>query len=284
MPMDSKRISLCCPDNEKSCFACCPPIRTPGYEHIQYLPIIRRILLENTSQFDSLDKSIKPITGFSCWALGYLDKEFRQVGCLLHPARNKGTDLRYRIDYGKKCSRETCQEEKSFSRLDLNTRKFWLHLADGLDSFTYSSRVSNRLFSILGWGKYLLTLISAGTQGKTISRESFFSEYCFFSTDLSSKGSAYLIARIIDEGNIKLLKNRLFRKNFENFTTRLSGQLKAEYGRPDKGSYVHMLDIDPEFSDFLRISCGISKIMPADAARIRKQVTEDLVKFKGNPL
>lgn len=30
------------------------------------------------------------ITGFSCWALGYMDNGHKMVGCLLHPGQNGG--------------------------------------------------------------------------------------------------------------------------------------------------------------------------------------------------
>lgn len=92
--------TLCVPDARRSCFACCPPIRPAGYEHIQYRNMVMRMLRENTRDFAAGGGGL--ITGFSCWALGYLDEDFRQVGCLLHPARNHGQDLRYRVGYEEK--------------------------------------------------------------------------------------------------------------------------------------------------------------------------------------
>ncbi|MFH0844586.1 MAG: hypothetical protein V1930_03855 [Pseudomonadota bacterium] len=116
--------TLCFPDHEKSCFACCPPIRPAGYEHIQYRDILKRFLREDTESFKKRNDAIGPITGLSCWALGHMYNSFKQVGCMLHPAQNDGVDLRYRVDYGEKCSRETCREEKIFSKLDKNDRVF----------------------------------------------------------------------------------------------------------------------------------------------------------------
>ena len=121
--------TLCFPDNRKSCFACCPPIRPPNYEHIQYKNLIQRMLRENTRAFSTRGEKVLPITGFSCWALGYLDKECRLVGCLLHPSRNRGKDLRFRVDYGGKCGRESCPESKVFLELGLDERELWLCLA-----------------------------------------------------------------------------------------------------------------------------------------------------------
>ena len=94
--------TLCVPDAQRSCFACCPPIRPAGYEHIQYRNMVMRMLRENTKGFAAGGGGRSPITGFSCWALGYLDENFRQVGCLLHPAMNNGKDLRYRVGFGEK--------------------------------------------------------------------------------------------------------------------------------------------------------------------------------------
>ena len=157
--------SLCLPDKEKSCFACCPPIRPAGYEHIHYQNIIRRLLRENSQDFSKKVAGVIPITGFSCWALGYIDQGHRLIGCLLHPGQNHGRDLRYRVDYGNKCRREACQEAKIFSRMHGAERDFWLPLADGLDSFAYSSREKNPLFRILGWGGDILGIVAKAEAG-----------------------------------------------------------------------------------------------------------------------
>ena len=77
----------------------------------------KRDLKENSEDFDRQGKGIIPITGFSCWALGYLKDNHRLIGCMLHPFQNDGVDLRFRVDYGEKCSRESCEEQKVFSGL-----------------------------------------------------------------------------------------------------------------------------------------------------------------------
>ncbi|MBL7211240.1 MAG: hypothetical protein ISS61_02540 [Desulfobacteraceae bacterium] len=58
--------TLCLPDTEKNCFACCPPIRPAGYEHLQHTGIVKRMLRENTRAFAGKGAAISPITGFSC--------------------------------------------------------------------------------------------------------------------------------------------------------------------------------------------------------------------------
>ena len=102
--MKDNEVTFCFPNQEKTCFACCPPIRPADYEHLEYKNIIERILRENTEGFRNRDEGIVQITGFSCWALGYIDGNHRLVGCLLHPAQNKGVDLRHRVGYEKKWS------------------------------------------------------------------------------------------------------------------------------------------------------------------------------------
>jgi hypothetical protein len=160
--------TLCAPDQEKSCFACCPPIRPPGYEHLQYTNEIKRVLRENTASLRREEKSLLPITGFSCWALGHLDGGFKRIGCLLHPSQNGGEDLRYRVDYGDKCARESCLEAGIFARLCPEARNFWVRLSEGLDSFSYSSRTLNPLFRILGWGGAVLNLVATAERERDL--------------------------------------------------------------------------------------------------------------------
>ncbi len=271
--------TLCFPDGEKSCFACCPPIRPSGYEHIQYKNTIQRMLRENTSACKTAQEGISPITGFSCWALGYLDKKFRLVGCMLHPAQNGGKDLRFRVDYGDKCRRENCPESKVFLELDVNVRRFWLHLSDGLDSFSYSSQRINPLFRMMRWGSRLLSLVARKEEGVTFNKESFFSAYPFFSTRLNSRANAYLIDRLIDKNRVGMLETELFRERFEHFSRRLSGALKRVSSPFSGPRYTHSLDLDPRFLDFLRLSVGISRIELADALRLKERVDRAIKKF-----
>jgi len=109
--------------------------------------MVKRVLRENTEAFQTAEREAIPITGFSCWALGYIDRSYKRVGCLLHPAQNGGVDLRHRINYGDKCRRELCPEAGVFSELSAETQRFWLGLADDLESFSYSSRRMNPCLS-----------------------------------------------------------------------------------------------------------------------------------------
>ena len=272
-------LSLCSPDKDKSCFACCPPIRPAGYEHIQYKNFIKRVLRENSRNFNRKERSIVPVTGFSCWALGYADKDCKLPGCLLHPAGNKGSDLRYRIDYGDKCSREACLEEKVFRQLDNEDRRFWLNLADGLDSFEYSSRKFNPIFRLMEWGISILNLIRENEGGNVLDRDVFFRSYPFFKTELSPRGNAYLINELVNKKGISVLTIESFRKDFENFSFSVSEAIMHRYGGSSDGPHTHLIEIDRGFSDFLRLSVRIFRIDQNDALDIKAILDEEILKF-----
>lgn len=276
--------TLCFPDGEKSCFFCCPPIRPAGYDHIQYKNIIRRILRENNEAFQMHAKDIIPITGFSCWALGYMDKSYGLIGCLLHPAQNGGVDLRYRTDYGEKCERELCPEAKVFSGLALEEKKFWLQLAHGLDSFSFSSRMRNPLFIMMGWGGHLLSLLASKEDYGAITRESFFRSYPFFSTSIPPRPNAYLINWLLNSEGTHILRSPAFKPEFEIFSRRISKALSqtAQQNNPPQhpALHTHLLDLDRDFLDFLRLSARITRTTKEDASVLKKLVDRELEEFR----
>jgi hypothetical protein len=272
--------TLCAPDQEKSCFACCPPIRPPGYEHFQYIHEIKRVLRENTASLRREDKSLSPITGFSCWALGYLDGGFKRIGCLLHPSQNDGEDLRFRVDFGDKCARESCVEAGIFTHLAPEAKVFWLRLSKGLDSFSYSSRTLNLLFPILGWGVRLLNLVAMAEKDRDLYGDTILETYSFFKTTLSPRANAYLLKTIIHSENLDLLKNTCFRGRFEELCHRLSKQMSLKVLNSSSAPYVHLLPMDPDFLDFMRLSGRISKADEEEATLLKEFVDHDLAEFK----
>ena len=278
--MNSTEPSLCFPDQEKTCFACCPPIRPAGYDHIQYRNIIKRVLRENVRDFRKNDREVIPITGFSCWALGYVDPDYKLVGCMLHPAQNKGIDFRYRIDYGDKCRREICPEGKIFSGLNKDEQRFWLQLTDGLDSFAYSSRKMNPLFKMMGWGTHLLRLIARKEDKGSFTKDSFFKAYPFFTTGISPRANIYLLKKLLSEKEIHLLKSDYFRTEFEGFALRILDRINHLLHEPPHGPHVHLLDLDHDFLLFLRLSLGIVKINKEGALSLKEIVDEELKRFK----
>jgi hypothetical protein len=195
---------------------------------------------------------------------------------MLHPGQNNGIDLRYRIDYGDKCRRESCQEERIFSKLGNDDKIFWLHLADGLDSFAYSSLEINPLFNMMGWGIFALSLIALTEKGKVFNRESFFSSYPFFRTTLMPKANAYLLRQFLIKGDLSFLRKESFRSDFENLSIRILKKIVKKLPDKTEGEYVHLLDIDLEFSDFLRLSARRTKMDKDRASLIKAVVDKEL--------
>ena len=271
-------ITLCAPDNEKSCFACCPPIRPKGYEHIQYRNIIKRMLRDNTQAFDPAQNSVKPITGFSCWALGYVDKEFKKVGCLLHPARHNGRDLRYRTGYGEKCRRESCPQSITFLGLSKEAQEFFLHLTSGLDSFEYSSRKYNPLFSLLGWGTKILEKVAGRSKTNPLDRDTFFSRYPVLVTIPDPRASRYLLEPIVDNLGIDILENKQFSFVFQNYFKNTVEEL-SDLGLPVGHTFTHQLGMGEPFQDLLRLGAGIRKIDKDKALILKEKVDRDLEIF-----
>jgi len=279
-PVTDRPATLCAPDQNKSCFACCPPIRPPRYEHLQYASEIKRILRENTASLRRNDRSLSPITGFSCWALGYLDDGFKRIGCLLHPSQHNGEDLRFRVDYGDKCSRESCVEAAIFAQLSPEAKCFWLRLTEGLDSFSYSSRSLNPLFHILGWGAPVLNFVAKAEKEEESAGNSILDTYSFFKTTLFPRANAYLLRLLLDSANPELLTNEGFRGQFEEMSRRLSRELPLKALGSSSAPYVHLLPLDSDFLDFLRLGCRISRLDQEEAASLKEVVDHGLVQFR----
>ncbi len=257
------------PDNEKSCFACCPPIRPKGYEHIQYKNIVKRILRENTSSFRLTEK---PITGYSCWALGYLDDQYRLVGCLLHPARNNGVDLRHLTGYGDKCRREYCLEAKIFSELNNETKLFLLKFCKGMDSFLYSSRTKNPLFQLIRWGKDILEYIAEIDSNKISSTQfdQLKQRYPFLKTQIDPRAVAYFVKERLKKGAMPDSKEI---SSFLSYTKRLAEHItKSSFEK----TYTHLLPMDRDFLDFIRLGLGIKKISYKEAVSLKMNISSYL--------
>jgi hypothetical protein len=184
------------------------------------------------------------------------------------------------VDYGNKCRRESCPAAEVFSTLKPEQRKFWLHLADGLDAFSYSSRKHNPLFMMMEWGNLLLGLIAAEESGVTFTWPEFLDRYPFFSADVSPKANAYLTNRLIQGLTLDLLRTVHFRLEFEHFSEQIGDRVKKEFSRQGGGDPVHRLDMDRHFLNFLRLSAGIRRIHREDALGLKGMVDQELDLFK----
>lgn len=84
--------------------------------------------------------------------LGFLEVGERQAGCLFHPARNQGRDLRDLTGYGDKCRREWCLEARAFAQISPADQNRLIDLCRGMDGFVFSSLDKNPLMRLLGFG------------------------------------------------------------------------------------------------------------------------------------
>lgn len=152
-PVSSSGLApLCSPGRGLTCFACCPPIRPAGHDHLDHRSSWRRFLSDNRAEFLAGHRPEKEILGFFCPGLGFLDPAGKTAGCLYHPLRNSGQDLRVATGYQPKCARETCPELRAFARLEPASREALLDLCAGLDAFGFSSRRANPVMRLLGFG------------------------------------------------------------------------------------------------------------------------------------
>ena len=150
--------SLCFPDQEKSCFYCCPPIRDPEADPLDSIKEKSSLLRNNRKNLQKNLADPHEISGEECWGLGFLDDQEKQAGCLLHPLRHQGRDLRHLTGYQFKCANALCREALVFAELPEAEQKFCLAICQGMDSFHYSSR-RNPLMRLLAWDKEMVQII-----------------------------------------------------------------------------------------------------------------------------
>lgn len=124
-------IHLCQPDSCKSCGACCGLYNYGDSRRESLLPRLRR----RTELFHKSVGEKRDLTAFSdmitktepqdklyeviycCEYLGFLDNDEKRVGCLLHPLKNEGVDLRDVSFYGRElCDGHFCPSYHHLSR------------------------------------------------------------------------------------------------------------------------------------------------------------------------
>jgi len=262
----------------KTCFRCCPPIRPVDYDHVLYRSFIERELREHTYAVKERPPCLKPITGYTCWGLGYLDPDYRLVGCLLHPARNNGADLRHLIDYGNKCRLATCREAVHFQGLAGRHQTFWLGLCFDLDSFEYSSPGINPLFHVLLWGSQLLTAIAQKELPETAGDPLIFEKYPFLG--LPRPGARrYLIERIERTFGMETISSLRFVERFEDRRKALV-RSHANPGTDQwDAPFTHKLGLEVSFSDFLRLELKYRRITKKLALDLKDLIDSEMMKW-----
>ncbi len=268
--------SLCRPDEEKSCFRCCPPIRPAGYDHLSHRAILEKILLENTAVQAEGATARRMITGYSCWGLGYLDAEHRLVGCLLHPACNQGRDLRGLTGYGDKCRRELCLEARAMAELPGWQAEKILELARGLDSFEYSSPSANPVFRLLLWGSAVIgALLDLEKEG--LVREDYRRRWAVLDRELSPETDGFPLERLLLTRPLADMAEPAFLQRYRETMAKFIAARRSVYSPPaDNRPYVHQLDLPASFARFLRSALGRPRSSPGQARELLGDLEQTL--------
>ena len=278
-------LTLCSPGPDTSCFGCCPPIRPAHYDPLAFASSLKREFVEHRHRFLADGPRSRPIVGFSCWALGYLDEKGRRIGCLLHPSRHGGRDLRFLTGYGDKCRREMCLAAQSFARLAPAGQTFWLTLARGLNSFYFSSPRSNSLFHVLLWGPALLeTLRIKAEQDGFTATELIWQQPFLVNPGWSPRGHRFLFRLVVEvqasspDAPVKPL-DRLGRGLWEKI--RSLPEAVASGNRSPQAHYLHQLPLEEDFVDFLRVGLGWLHSTYHQACALQERIEELMPDFCG---
>ena len=270
-------MNLCAPNEEFSCFACCPPIRPAGYDHLDYRSSIARELSDNRALYLRDGPRFRPIVGFTCWALGFLDARGHTAGCLLHPCRNNGEDLRNLVDYGNKCRRESCLPARTFDLMPTDHRRFWLVLVDGFDSFRYSSPRENPLFRILLWGHEVLRhLQSEATLRSWGTRDLLANHPFLMDPGWNPRSHRYLFRLTLDMAADGSNSPEDLEKSCQNLWRRILALPLNQMTSPgaDEEVLTHMLPMETDYLDFMRLALGWKRTSPAVARTLREMILD----------
>jgi hypothetical protein len=288
--------SLCRPDSEKTCFFCCPPLRPHGYDPLQKRSALKPMLRRNRELFlntkqASTGLSPNPINGWDCWGLGYLDEGEQKVGCLLHPSQHSGNDYRYLVEYEGKCAWEICLEAKTFDALGEKAKQFYLDMTIGMDSFEYSSREWNPVFTILLWGRMVGEKIAETEGFRRIHRNELKERYNALFTILSYKTDGYLVEEIVKRAGFSCIRKPHF---FEHYNKGKAGLLLKH--RIDDASFpitqkanpsnrpVHLFDVPLSFSRFLKFALNIWNAPEERVSYLKKEIDREIESFVENSL
>jgi hypothetical protein len=168
--------------------------------------------------------------GFSCPGLGFLDSAGTQVGCLLHPARNQGRDLREPTGYREKCARESCPQFRAHAALDEQSRALLISLCAGMDPFTFSSRNANPLMRLLAFGPE----VAAAAAGLSPSNIEELAAWTWLQEADPAHG--WLLARMLEKRGPGVLREpnvtKLLRNKAADLAKRLGPAPPLEQGEP----------------------------------------------------
>lgn len=257
---------LCRPADDLACCGCCPPIRPPGFDHLNNKTDLTAQLKANTENFYQ-GRLGAEIDGRSCWGLGFLDNNHRLIGCLLHPARNRGRDLRGPTGYRDKCDRETCPQFKTFAALAPEQRARAINLvrrsgAAG-DSFRFSSSKANPLWSLLAWGAEVLEATEPWWDREDSALFSYLTG-CH-----RPRAMAWPLVRTAGTKGSDWLNDRTNQARLELAVARLAARLGPFPASPLANEpFVHRLGLEPLKADFIRLGLGLARLNRQRAAEL----------------
>jgi hypothetical protein len=128
----------------------------------------------------------------------------------------------------------------------------------------------------MGWGLKLLHLIPQWEEGRVYEATSFIDAYPFFRTSLSPRGHAYLLDRVLSKRKQHLLKDEGFRSEFEAFSTTWMTRDWGGFAPVSNAPYTHLLNLDRDFLDFVRLSLGMHRIDKATACHLKIKLDDAL--------
>lgn len=120
---NSNIFVLCQPDSKKSCGACCGLYNYVDSSRSSLMQRLRsrtkrfRELMKKPGNVERYSRETLAVEDFKkryevihcCEYLGFLDKDEKKVGCLLHPQQNQGSDMRDVSFYGQElCAGHLC--------------------------------------------------------------------------------------------------------------------------------------------------------------------------------
>ncbi|MBU2552615.1 MAG: hypothetical protein KKB20_29650 [Proteobacteria bacterium] len=263
--------NLCRPDEVRTCFGCCPPIRPAAYDHTDHRPALERQFQENARLVESRIDRPAVINGLSCWGLGFLDPDRTRVGCLLHPAHRAGRDLRGLTGYGDKCRRELCREAEIFARLPADQASLVLGPARGLDAFAYSSRSYNPVFRLLRWGPAVIAGLAALEPGG-LTPESYRTRWSVLDRDLGPGRDGYAVETLLGRLSLAELARPEFLARYDRVWEDFIRKHRAVYHPPrDNRPFVHQLDVPPSLARFMRLVLGRPRASVSEGRRLRAE-------------
>ncbi|MCD6292955.1 MAG: hypothetical protein J7M09_05815 [Deltaproteobacteria bacterium] len=278
--------SLCFPDQEKSCFYCCPPIRAPEADPLDNIEAKLQLLRTNRKELQKNLNNPREISGEECWGLGFLDDQERQAGCLLHPLRHQGRDLRHLTGYQFKCANALCREAQVFAQLSQTEQTFCLALCRGMDSIHYSSR-RNPLMRLLAWEEEIVQIIvreslkNRADKFQNLILNNFLSDYEFLWQKLDFRLDGYLVLQIAEKKRLSFLRRN--RENYielrEALIVDLKHNLKPQITPAADLLPAHKLKIPLNLSRLLKFGASLWELPSNCEAEIEQLIEPKLTGF-----